>query len=139
MENVPAPPKRKIGRWLLLIWLAVGVVAVIYWPKLSKLLENFGDWIQANPLQGAFAYIVVYILFCIFLIPSMALSLMVGPAFGFQIGLLVTVIASNIGGTVAFLLGRTLLHKRVERWAQDKPRFSLINEAVAKRAIPIVA
>jgi uncharacterized membrane protein YdjX (TVP38/TMEM64 family) len=141
-EPLPPPPsrsKKNLARAFLLLWLVVGIVAVIYLPTLKQWLTNLNDWIRVLGWIGPLVYIIIYILFCIFLIPSMALSLGVGPAFGFWPGLLYTVVASNLGGTVAFLLGRTLLRRRVETWARDKPRLNAIDAAVARNAIPIVA
>src|SRR5437763_1838640 len=134
MQNAPRP--KKLGRLLIVLWLLIGAAALAFLP-LGQWLKELREWIYSLGWIAPFAYVVIYTLFCIFLIPSMALSLGVGPAFGFGPGLLYTVIASNVGGTVAFLLGRTLLRTRGGSWARDKPRLNAIGAAVQRNALPI--
>lgn len=124
-------------RAFVVAWLVVGALALVFLP-LSAWLKQFSAFILSLGWIAPFAYIGAYILFCIFLIPSVALSLGVGPVFGFSKGLLLTVIASNIGGTVAFVLGRTVLRKRVERWASDKPKFNAIDAAIERNGLAVV-
>ena len=123
-------------RAFVVAWIVFGALALAFLP-LSAWLKQFSAFILSLGWIAPFAYIGAYILFCIFLIPSVALSLGVGPVFGFSKGLLLTVIASNIGGTVAFVLGRTVLRKRVERWASDKPKFNAMREITASAAMAI--
>lgn len=122
---------------VILVWILVGALALWKLP-LAQWLGDIRDWILALGALGPCAYVGVYVLFCIFLIPSVALSMGVGPVWGFGSGLLYTVIASNIGGTVAFFLGRTLLRKRVERWAETKPQILAIDTAVRENALKVV-
>ena len=137
LENDALKTKSKFARNLILIWLLLGALALIFLP-LGQWLEQFRAWILSLGWIAPLAYVAAYILFCIFLIPSMALSLGAAPIFGFWKGLVLTVIAANIGASAAFWLGRTLLHKRVERWAADKPRFLAVDNAVAKNGFKVV-
>jgi uncharacterized membrane protein YdjX (TVP38/TMEM64 family) len=124
-------------RVFIVTWILIGAAALFFLP-LSAWLKQFSAYILSLGWIAPFAYIGAYILFCIFLIPSIALSLGVGPVFGFGKGLLLTVIASNIGGTIAFVLGRTVLRKRVERWAKDKPKFNAMDAAIERNGLMVV-
>ncbi|MEI6234691.1 MAG: TVP38/TMEM64 family protein [Planctomycetota bacterium] len=132
-------PKPKPGRarYFFIAWFVIGALAFAFLP-LKLWLTQFSAYILSLGWIAPFAYIATYIGFCIFLIPSIALSMGVGPVFGFWKGLVLTVIAANIGGTIAFVLGRTVLRKRVELWAADKPKFKAIDTAVERRALTVV-
>ncbi len=128
---------RNWRRACVIAWILIGVIALIFFP-IRLWLDQLSQYILSLGWVAPFAYIGTYILFCIFLIPSIALSMGVGPVFGFTKGLLLTVVASNIGGTIAFVLGRTIFRKRVERWASDKPRFNAIDAGVERNGFVVV-
>ena len=133
-----AKPSPKWGRIVIAAWILIGICAIVFLPIRAG-LEQFGAWILSLGWKAPFAYIGAYVLCCIFLIPSVLLSVGVGPFFGFEMCLILTVVASNLGATVAFVLGRTLLRKRVERWVREKPQFDAIDAAVEQNGFKIVA
>ncbi len=137
-QTMSAKPSRKWGRIAFAVWILIGICAIAFLP-IRACLEQLGTWILSLGWKAPFAYIGAYVLCCIFLIPSILLSAGVGPFFGFKMGLILTVVAANLGATVAFLLGRTLLRNRVESWVRVEPRFDAIDAAVEQNGFKIVA
>lgn len=131
------PKKSKTALIIIILWVVITALGIAFLP-LALWLELLRNWILSLGWIAPFAYVITYILFCIFLIPSMALSLGAAPIFGYWKGLLLTIIAANLGATIAFVLGQTLLRKKVERWAADKPKFQAVDNAVAANGLKVV-
>jgi uncharacterized membrane protein YdjX (TVP38/TMEM64 family) len=82
---------------------------------------------------------VLYALLTVLMIPGSAVTLACAALFGFRTGFLVVVAGSNAGALAAFLLGRTLLRRRVEAWASARPGYRGLDRAVGGHGFKIVA
>ena len=132
-----AEKSRPTSLW---IWAgAIVVVVMAFWflpvPKWIEMLRGF--FAQAG-WWGGILFVAVYVLATVLLIPASAMTLLAGGVYGFFAGLLITVLASNLGALCAFVLGRSLLRSRVEAWARDRPRFEKVREAIGKNGFKIV-
>lgn len=117
MENttpLPVPQKtflkkhgQKIGA--LIFWLLLIVVYqwYAYSNNLSQLevMQNLLAFLK-NGVWGPAAYILLYAIRPLIVFPSTILTLAGGFVFGPVLGVLYTVIASNISSTIAFFVGR---------------------------------
>jgi uncharacterized membrane protein YdjX (TVP38/TMEM64 family) len=102
-----------------------------YWRFLLHGIDNLG-------YLGVVAYLVVYILATVFLIPASLLTLGAGAIYGVIRGTILVSIASTAAATVAFLVGRYLARERVARWIAARGNFSAIDEAVGREGWKIV-
>ncbi len=96
------------------------------------------DWIDALGVIGPLVLILAYIVACVFFIPGSALTLGAGALFGVIRGSILVSIASTLGATVAFIVGRYLARDWVARKIEGSPKFSAIDVAVGREGWKIV-
>src|SRR5262245_23078372 len=141
--KTPSPSVPRNYRWLRyrwLFWLAV-VVAVAVALRYSNARSHFQEalqWIANSGPAGVLCYIVLYIVACVLMLPGSVLSIGAGSIFGLGPGILLTSLASTLGATAAFLVGRYLARGWVSRRLEAQPRFKAIDQAVAREGWKIV-
>lgn len=94
-------------------------------------IEGLGWW-------GPVAFIVTYNLATVMLIPGSVLTLGGGAIFGLWWGSLYVFVASSLGATFAFLIGRYLSRDRVVKYMEAHPKFKALDRAVSKEGLKIV-
>ena len=95
-------------------------------------------WIEAAGPAAPLAFVAIYVVACIVLLPGSILTLGAGAVFGLAKGVVVCSIGATLGATAAFLVGRHLLRERVAARIGDDPRLAAIDEAVATEGWKIV-
>jgi uncharacterized membrane protein YdjX (TVP38/TMEM64 family) len=80
----------------------------------------------------------MYILASVFMLPGSVLTLGAGAVFGVMKGSAIVSVASTLGATAAFLVGRHLARERVARMIAGNERFLAIDEAVGREGWKIV-
>lgn len=100
--------------------------------------EDFQAWVAVAGPLGYVAYVAVYIVCCVLLVPALALTIGAGALFGFVGGSIVALIGATLGATSAFLLGRTVLRSRVERMVAKRPKLEAIDRAIAAEGTKIM-
>jgi uncharacterized membrane protein YdjX (TVP38/TMEM64 family) len=95
------------------------------------ILQEFITWVQGVGPIGYVAYVIAYAVCCVFLIPASALTLAAGAIFGFAAGSVVVIVGATLGAAAAFLLGRTVLRRRVEAFVAARPKLQAIDRAIA--------
>jgi uncharacterized membrane protein YdjX (TVP38/TMEM64 family) len=128
-------------RWVqLLVLVGLGAIAafVLELPDVQALLQAALVWIDGLGFWAPIAFILIYNLATIFLLPGSLLTLGGGAMFGLVRGTLYVFIAATLGATVAFLIGRYLTRSWVERQLADRPKFRAISRAVTQKGFQIV-
>lgn len=105
---------------------------------INNFFNNFTDSIELWGIWGVVGFILIYIIATIFLIPGSALTLGAGLIFGVIKGSILVSIASVIGATLSFFIGRYFLRGWVERQIETQPKFTSIDHAVAREGWKIV-
>ncbi len=135
------PPTNRTGtRWKWLFYAASAAtlsIAARYFHVQDRLREAL-DWIGDFGLWGAALFVVIYALAAVLLVPGSVLALGAGAVFGLIRGTIVVSIASTLGATCAFLVGRYLAREAVARKIASNPKFSAIDRAVADEGWKIV-
>ena len=72
------------------------------------------------------------------LVPGSALTLGAGAIFGLWLGAATVIIGANLGALCSFLLARTFLREKVERWAEANPRFAALDAAIGREGFKMV-
>jgi uncharacterized membrane protein YdjX (TVP38/TMEM64 family) len=111
----------------------LGIAGVI-----SQNLQDALAWIQGLGYGGAIIFITIYIVATVFLIPGTILTLGAGFVFGVIKGSILVSIASTLGATAAFLVGRYFIRGWVAGQIERQPKFKAIDEAVAQDGWKIV-
>lgn len=96
-----------------------------------QLIQNWG-WV------GGLAFILLYIVATIFLVPGSILTLGAGLVFGVVWGSVYVLIGAIIGETVAFLLGRYITRDWISRKMQNNQTFLALNQALKREGLKII-
>ncbi|MEC4984602.1 MAG: TVP38/TMEM64 family protein [Oscillatoria sp. PMC 1068.18] len=104
----------------------------------QQLLINALEWIRELGVWGVVAFILIYAIATVFLIPGSLLTLGAGFLYQVVFGSIIVSIASVLGATLAFLVGRYLARDKVAQLIESKPNFQAVDEAVAKEGWKIV-
>jgi uncharacterized membrane protein YdjX (TVP38/TMEM64 family) len=117
---------------LLAAALLTGVALFEAEPHVLALLE----WVDAHALWGPSAFMAVYMLVVILLLPGILFTLGAGFLFGIVKGSLLVIVAETLGATVAFLAGRLISRRyfgaRLAGFLERHPRFAILDERVGR-------
>src|SRR5262249_35397362 len=86
---------------------------------------------------GYIVYTLGYAVIGLF-VPASVLTIGAGALFGIVGGSIVVAIGATLTATLAFLLARTGLRKRIERMVARNPKFAAIDRAIARDGAKIV-
>jgi uncharacterized membrane protein YdjX (TVP38/TMEM64 family) len=117
--------------------LAAFIVAVRLLP-LGEWIASFQAWVKDLGAVGYVVYVLAYIVFCIFFLPASVLTLGAGAIFGFVKGSIIVVVGATLGATASFLLGRTIMRRRIEAMTASNPKFRALDRAIAREGGKIV-
>lgn len=104
----------------------------------NESLQNLLQWIDSLGILGYLVFILVYVIATVFLISGLILTLGAGIIFNVVKGSILVSIASTLGATSAFLIGRYFTRDWVKKQIEKRPQFQAIDEAVAKEGWKIV-
>jgi len=136
------PAKKLQGKWLLYLGVAVALIAAAivafkYFHG-QELLKQAIDWVGQLGPWGPIIFIAIYIAAAVLFIPGSVLTLGAGAVFGVVWGSIYVSIASTLGATAAFLVGRYLARDAIARKIEGNERFAAIDKAVAGEGWKIV-
>ncbi len=121
--------------WILVV-AALFVAARVY--NVQEILKISLVWIRGMGPLGIGIFALIYVLACILFLPGAILTLGAGAIFGVIKGSVIVSIASTIGATCAFLIGRYFVRHWVESKIEGNPKFKAVDDAVAKEGLKIV-
>lgn len=105
---------------------------------LPTLLRGLLDWISAQGIFGILVFVGTYIAATVLFVPGSILTLGGGFVFGVPGGTVAVSVASTLGATCAFLVGRYIARGWVASRTAGNPRFQAIDKAVAREGWKIV-
>jgi uncharacterized membrane protein YdjX (TVP38/TMEM64 family) len=119
----------------LTMWLAVALLllgAGFGWSllPLREWAEELNAWIHDLGVWGPIAFFLISIVAVISLVPTSAVTLTAGLAFGF-VAFPLVLVAVAIGGACAFLIAKHIATDRVKHLVEDLPRSKAIYKAVS--------
>jgi uncharacterized membrane protein YdjX (TVP38/TMEM64 family) len=120
-----------------LLLLAAIIVAFRLLP-VGEWLRSFQTYVKSAGALGYVVYIVVYAVCVVAFVPASILTLGAGAIFGFVGGTIVVVIGATIGATLAFLLARGVMRKRIEKMTANNAKFRALDRAIAAEGVKIV-
>ncbi len=119
-------------------FIVVGALAGAVYLNLPELFRDALAWIdRAGPI-APLVFSLLYVAACVFMLPGAILTLGAGAVFGVVRGTLFVSLASTLGATAAFLIGRYLARSMVARRVAGNPTFKALDEAVADQGWKIV-
>ena len=105
---------------------------------LQEILRNALEWIEGIGAIGAIAFILIYTVSTVLLIPGTILTLGAGVVFGVLWGSLYVLVGATLGATAAFLVGRYLARGWVAKKIAHNRKFTAIDQAVSREGLKIV-
>lgn len=129
---------KSIGKILLVIGIVAIAIAVAKYFQLQQLLYAALAWVKTLGYLAPLAFIGIYNLATILLIPGSVLTLGGGFIFGVVWGSIYVIIAATLGATFAFLIGRYLSRNWVRQQLDQYPKFKAIEAAVSKEGLKVV-
>ena len=130
-------PASKVRLAILVVLLAAGGAGVYFLP-VKDWLAQFLDWLQTIGPWGPLLLGAIYVVACVLFVPGTILTLGAGFAFGVVVGTVTVSLASTLGATAAFLVGRTLARDWVQEKVARSPKFRALDEAVGRQGFKIV-
>jgi uncharacterized membrane protein YdjX (TVP38/TMEM64 family) len=127
-----------VAKALVVVAAVAAFVMLVRLLPVAGWLEQFKGWVQGQGAIGYVLYALVYMICCVFLVPGIALTLGAGAIFGFAAGSLVVLVGATLGATAAFLLARTVLRHRVERWTANNVKFRALDRAITNEGTKIL-
>lgn len=117
------------------------VAVLVLGGKVLNLQQRLADalaWIDGLGPLGMGVFALLYIVACVFFIPGSLLTLGAGAIYGVVAGSILVSVASTLGATAAFLVGRYLARDRIAKKIEGHPRYTSIDNAVADEGWRIV-
>lgn len=103
-------------KFLFLIWIFTFVSLLM-----SDSVRTFGlEFCKTNPIFAPMTLILVQIVFGLLILPCSPLSAIAGALWGFELGLLYSIIASLVSSTCTFMFGKFLKDKDVIKNRKNK-------------------
>ena len=135
----PDEPMDKDLRNKLLIGVAVviAIAAAGFLLPIGEWVKSLEGWIKGLGAFGVVAFVVLYVLATITLVPASAFTILAGLAYGAW-GVPLVVVSATIGACLAFLIGRHLARERVKDRVQGNDRLKAVDKAVAQEGWKVV-
>ena len=111
--------------------LLLGRQAAHLFPAVVSRVEALGSW-------GPVAFVLIYAVAVVTLVPASVLTLAAGALFGIVRGTAFTLLGAVLGSAAAFLIARHLARAPVERRLLGDPRFAAIDRAIGDRGFLVV-
>ncbi|HEY0768059.1 MAG TPA: TVP38/TMEM64 family protein [Steroidobacteraceae bacterium] len=122
--------------WVFAVLLLL-VAAGLFLP-VKEWLRAALTWTATHRESSWLAFIALYVLATVCLIPGLILTVAGGAIFGLARGVALVSAASVLGATAAFFIGRTVAREWIGRRIAAWPRFRALDGALAERGFWIV-
>ncbi|MEM1171552.1 MAG: TVP38/TMEM64 family protein [Cyanobacteria bacterium P01_H01_bin.35] len=129
---------KKIGKFILLFILVISLIITGKYFNLPEVLRNTLIWVESLGFWSPITFIIIYNLATLLLIPGSVLTLGGGVIFGVFWGSIYVFLASTLGATIAFLIGRYISRDWVYQQLSQHPKFKAIDIAVGNEGFKIV-
>lgn len=139
-----AMPESSPHKRLPIVKIAIGVLVLAAIVVLFRVLPvghwlvQFKDYVRHLGPIGYVVYTLVYAACIVLFVPASILTVGAGAIFGFVGGTIVVVIGATLGATLAFLLARTILRRKVEAMTRDNVKFRSLDRAITREGSKIV-
>jgi len=137
VQGSPAPGGRRRVILLVAVVVAALVAAIVTLP-VTDYLAALLEWARGLGVWGPAIVAVVYVVACVLMLPGSVLTLGAGFLFGVVVGTITVSIGSTLGACAAFLVGRTVARRWIEKKIAGNEKFAAIDRAVGEQGFRIV-
>ena len=121
-----------------LVAIIVAAGAAVYFLDVAALMKTVTTAVENLGFWGPVIFIASYAIATVLFVPGSALTLAAGGLFGVAMGSVYVSIASTLGATLAFLLGRQKLRGYISKKIKGNAKFAAIDDAVGEQGWKIV-
>jgi len=125
-------------RALLGLILIVALAAAALLLPVKDWLHAALTWTAQHRETSWCAFIALYVVAAVCLVPGLILTLAAGAIFGVPDGIALVSVGSVAGATAAFFIGRTFAREWISRRIEAWPRFRALDRALRERGFWIV-
>jgi len=123
---------------IFIVAIIVLVLILIRFFNVDEVLRQTLYRIRDMGWPGVICFIVLYVVATVAFLPGAILTLGCGAIYGVVKGTIIVSIASTLGATAAFLVGRYFARGFVQTKVSGKPKFQAIDQAVGAEGWKIV-
>lgn len=134
----PACGSCQLRKWAVVIVVVAVLATVLTTFDVRGLVRDALEAVERLGAWGPVLFVVIYVLACVLFIPGSVLTLGAGAVFGVVWGSVYVSLASTLGATASFLVGRYLARRWVARKIAGNATFAAIDQAVAEEGWKIV-
>ena len=87
---------------------------------------------------GIFAFVCIYILIVLLILPTSLLSILSGFLYGSYLGSIIVFISASIGASVAFFISKSFFAKKITKFFTRYPKFSVTEQVVRKGGLKLI-
>ncbi|MGB3512558.1 MAG: TVP38/TMEM64 family protein [Microcoleaceae cyanobacterium] len=143
MMNLITNPKfhkkiRKLFQYILLSLIVASLIITVKYFNIPEILRSILIWIESLGLWSPVTFVIIYNVATLLFIPGSVLTLGGGVIFGVIWGSIYVFIASTLGATIAFMVGRYISRDWICKQFERHPKFKAIDRAVVTQGLKIV-
>ena len=106
--------------------------------EVAARLPLLASWVQSLGVWGPLAFIGIYTVAAVLLVPAFPLTIAAGALWGFTLGIVYVMTGAAAGAILAFFSGRYLARQFVEAYVARHPRLGAIDRAVESEGVRLV-
>jgi len=125
-------------KWAILLVVVAALVIVFARFDLRGILRDTLNAVAGLGPWGPMLFVLIYIAATVFFLPGSVLTLGAGAVFGVAWGSVYVSVASTLGATAAFLVGRYVARAWVAKKIEGNDSFAAIDRAVAAEGWKVV-
>jgi len=126
-------------RLLLRLLAVIALVAMLVFADSRAWLDGMITWVEGLGSWGPAAFVAVYVIAAVLMVPGAPLGLAAGALFGVLAGTGLVSIGSTVGAALAFLIARYLARDAVAARLSRHASFALLDRALGREGWKIVA
>jgi uncharacterized membrane protein YdjX (TVP38/TMEM64 family) len=125
-------------KWFVLTAFALAILGALMFLPIESYTKVTLDWVEGLGYWGYFVFFLIYVLFTVLFLPGFILTVGAGAIFNLWGGFITVSLASTMGASLAFLIGRFFARRAIEKKIADSRKFAAIDNAVGREGWKIV-
>ncbi|WDV46595.1 TVP38/TMEM64 family protein [Clostridiaceae bacterium M8S5] len=129
--------KSTLKLMLSLIILIIAFVIAWNYGILDRLqdIEKMQNFIKSFGIYSYIAFILIYIITCIFMLPASVLTIVAGAVFGPIVGGILSLIGATLGATTSFVIAKYIAFDMVKEKLGDNKIYRRIDKGITSNGV----